>query len=147
MTVKISRRSFLKGLAALAVSSGISIPAFSSTRHPYVKIGQVVNYIGRSPGGFIGGQIVNSVGEWDGAGYLVKVWNNAYGKNRVIETYYDTDLSMLREEVPKNFWSDQKNNKYPNIHTFVRMKRYGETMSEAIKKMNLASSEKWLAGI
>lgn len=145
--MKISRREFLKGLAALAVTSGISIPAFSPTRLPYVEVGQVVDHIGRSPGGFIGGQVVESVGEWDGAGYLVKVWNNAYGKHRALETYYDTDLSTLREEVPKNFWHNQENQKYPNLHTYVRMKRYGETMSEAIKAMNLASSKEWLAGI
>lgn len=63
----LTRRSFLKLLAAVA-ASGVSIPAMSERRMPYVQAGEVVSYIGTHPGGFIGGQLVEAVEPWDGTG-------------------------------------------------------------------------------
>jgi hypothetical protein len=64
--MSISRRQFLKGLAALAASAAIPVPAFSCRRAPYVTVGGgTVSYIGHCPGGFIGSKVVHSVGPWD----------------------------------------------------------------------------------
>jgi hypothetical protein len=140
--MKITRRALLKGIAAVAITAGINIPAFSSRREPYVFVGEVVDYIGHSPGGFIGGQAVEYVGSWDGVGFPVVLRTNTYPSGH--ETYYDVDLAAFRREIPNDFWHNPKHKKFPNVHTWLRMQRYGESMREAIVKMNLASSKKFM---
>jgi hypothetical protein len=132
----ISRRGFLKLIGA-AIASGAAVPAFAKGRAPYVIAGQVASYIGHCPGGFIGGQVVHSVGKWDGVGYPVQTWNNAYGKHRALETYYDFDLADFCSELPRNFWALPGSARYPNVHTWVREQRFGETVIEAMRHMNL----------
>lgn len=142
--IRISRRSFLKGLVALAITSGISVPAFMGARDPYVAVGDVVNYIGPAPG-FIGGQRVVRILPFDGIGYPVVTAVNGFGRNPLEETYYDLDLANFLKEIPQGFWHKNENGIYPNVHTWIRMKRYGETMREAITKLNFASSSEWLS--
>jgi len=61
------------------------------------------------------------------------------------EIYYDLDLADLNREVPRYFWHEPENSKrYPKVHTYVREKRYGETVHQAIKVLNMSSSEEWL---
>lgn len=143
--MKITRREFLKGLAALAVTAGINVPAFVSGRKPYVHVGEVVSYIGPSPGGFIGGQIVTAIGEWDGVGFPVILLDNGYPAKE--ERYYDVDLACFLRELPEKFWHNPEHKKYPNVHTWLRVQRYGETLREAILKLNFASTEKFLPAI
>ena len=143
--MKITRREFLKGLAALAVTAGINVPAFASGRKPYVLVGEVVSHIGTRPGGFIGGQVVTAVGEWDGIGYPVALATNSYPAGE--ETYYDVDLACFLRELPEKFWHNQEHKKYPNVHTWLRVQRYGETLREAILKLNFASTDKFLLAI
>ncbi len=132
----ISRRGFLKLIGA-AIASGATVPAFAKHRAPYVATGEVVDYIGHHPGGFCGGQLVHEVGQWDGVGYPVLSWNNAYGPRRALERYYDFDLANLRREVPSDFWHHPgARAKYPNVHTWVREQRFGETVVEAMRKLN-----------
>ncbi len=132
----ISRRGFLKLIGA-AIASGATVPAFAKHRAPYVATGEVVDYIGHHPGGFCGGQLVHEVGQWDGVGYPVLSWNNAYGPRRALERYYDFDLANFRREVPSDFWHHPgARAKYPNVHTWVREQRFGETVVEAMRKLN-----------
>lgn len=142
----ISRRSFLKGLAALAVTAGLKLSAFSGTRQPYVEVGDIVNFIGPSPG-FIGGQLVVKVLPFDGTGYPVVTLENGFCNPSVEGTYYDIDLANFHKEIPADFWHDKANSIYPNVHTWLRMKRYGETIKEAILRLNFASSTEWLSRI
>lgn len=135
----ISRRGFLK-LIGSALAAGIPIPAFAEGRTPYVAAGEVVGYIGSSPGGFCGGQLVASVGEWDGVGYPVKCWNSAYGTARKLENYYDFDLANFGKSVPKDLWHHADNvRKYPNVHAYLREQRFGETVARAMKHLNHVS--------
>ena len=127
----ISRRTVLKGLATIAATAGWSVPAFSSQRQPYVSQGEVVGHIGATPG-FIGGQFVKEVLPWDGVGYPVVTLTNGYPGEPDI--YYDVDLCSFEREVPKKFWHAPENNIYPNVHAWVRMKRFGETLEEAMNK-------------
>lgn len=132
----ISRRGFLKLIGA-AIAAGAAVPAFTKSRTPYVVAGEVVDYIGHHPGGFIGGQIVHEVGAWDGVGYPVLLWNNAYGPRRDLERYYDFDLANFTRDVPRDFWHHASNRaKYPNVHTWFREQRFGETVAEAMRKLN-----------
>lgn len=135
----ISRRGFLK-LVGSALVAGIPIPAFSEGRGPYVLVGEVVGYIGHSPGGFCGGQLVANVGEWDGVGYPVKCWNSSYGPARKLEDYYDFDLANFGRDVPKDFWHHRENvRRYPNVHAYLREQRFGETLADAMKHLNHVS--------
>lgn len=136
--MKISRRGFLK-LVGAALSSGAIIPAFAKTRAPYVAEGEVVSYIGHCPGGFVGGQLVHHIEAWDGVGYPVQCWNSAYGKSRALERYYDFDLANFVREVPHGFWSMPGSKKYPNVHTWLREQRFGETVAEAMRRLNFTS--------
>ena len=133
----ISRRGFLK-LIGSALASGATVPAFAKTRQPYVSKGEVVAYVGHCPGGFTGSQLVHEVEAWDGVGYPVQCWNNAYGTRRALERYYDFDLADFLREVPKDFWSMPGSKKYPNVHTWLREKRFGETVAEAMRHLNFA---------
>ena len=134
--MKISRRSFLKGLAALAVSASVPVPAFSSHRAPYITVGGTVNYIGHcpDPAAFIGSKVVHSVGEWDGVGYPVTVYGHGWDDKK--EVYYDVDLADFNKEIPPRFWHDPANKKYPNVHTWLRMQRYGESFEQAVSHLN-----------
>lgn len=137
MSIVISRRQFLQ-LAGIAAASGIIVPAFILPRDPYVKISEVVDYIGPHPGGFIGGKITKSIKDWDGVGYPVECVD---GWGTETYTFYDFNLVNFRREVPDDFWHHEINNqKYNNIHTYVREKRFGETIAEAVKALNFASS-------
>jgi hypothetical protein len=127
------------GAAALA----IPIPAFTTGRKPYVIEGSVVDYIGHHPGGFQGGQMVKKIGEWDGVGFPVQLCTNTFPPQ--IETYYDFDLVDMIKNVPKNFWHDPVNSaRYPNVHTYLRVQRFGETIEQAIRQLNFSSTNKFL---
>jgi len=137
---ELTRRRFLQLLGA-AFASGVSVPALSMGREPYVHVGSCVDYIGPSGEGsrsFIGGKLVRAVHPWDGTGYPVDVDNGVFGKGRALERFYDFELSDLGREVPANFWHSEENRRrYNNVHTYVRTKRFGESIEEAVKALNL----------
>jgi len=41
--------------------------------------------------------------------------------------------------VPVGFWASGENRRlYNNVHTYVRTKRFGESINEAVKALNLS---------
>ena len=108
-----------------------------ANREPYVKLGDLVTYIGSAKTrGFIGGCSVLSVGVWDGVGFPVRVSGNECGRT----LFYDLDLADMRKELPERFWAVKEHRRlYPNVHTYVRVKRYGESIPEAIRRLGFAS--------
>jgi hypothetical protein len=139
-THAINRRSFLK-LAGFAAAAGILVPAWTPPRAPYVAQGQEVDYIGRAGGGFTGGTLVHSIGDWDQIGYPVIVRDQGYPSRPVQRPIYDFDLCLFRDEVPSDFWHHQRNRDlYPNVHTYVRTKRFGETIAQAIESLNFTTA-------
>ncbi|MFI8748864.1 hypothetical protein ACIGG6_02495 [Vreelandella lionensis] len=138
---ELSRRRFLQLLGAL-FASGVRVPALAMGREPYVQLGDVVSYIGpRGEGSnsFMGGQSVRAVHPWDGTGYPVDVDNNCFGSHRALERYYDFELSDFCRDVPAKFWHSEENRRlYNNVHTYVRAKRFGESIDEAVKALNFA---------
>jgi hypothetical protein len=147
--MSLTRRSFLQRLAVAAAALTIKVPAFDPKREPYVKVGDVVNWIGKCPDSisFIGGKSVVAVGEWDGVGYPVTVRGHGYGSGAELETYCDVDLSNMNRDVPPRFWHSLENQaKYPNVHTYIRVRRYGERIDEAIRNLGFAGidSSEWV---
>ena len=139
----LTRRQFIKSMAIGAVALEIPSPAFKPGRRPYIIEGSAVDYIGHHPGGFIGAQRVKKIGEWDGVGYPVHLYTNTYPPR--IETYYDYDLANIILDVPKGFWSDPANRiRYPNVHTYLRVRRFGETVEKAIRHLNFSSTRQFL---
>lgn len=140
-TAVVSRRSFLK-LAGAALAAGLIVPAWTPPRKPYVHVGQAVDYIGPAPHGFTGSTLVHSVGEWDQIGYPVTLRSQCFRPGALMEhRIYDFDLCTLRDEYPPDFWHHDENRRlYNNVHTYVRTKRFGETIVEAVAKLNFTSS-------
>jgi len=133
--MNITRRHFLKLIIGSITTISLPNIVFSKIREPYVIKGESVNYIGPSGGGFIGGEIVDNIKDWDGVGFIVDVRTNTYPSK--IETYYDFELCNFTREIPENFWHNQTNcKKYNNVHTYIRTQRFGETINEAIKHLN-----------
>jgi hypothetical protein len=112
-------------------------------REPWVRFGGFapLSYIGRHPhpNAFIGGVTLLAVEKWDGNGYPVQVAHPSYPRRE--SRYYDHDLAEFSREVPDRFWHEESNrDSYPNVHTYVRMQRYGETRDQAIRHLNFVSS-------
>lgn len=137
---ELSRRRFLQLLGA-AFASGVSVPALSMGREPYVSVGDDVDYIGpRGEGShsYCGSRLVRAVYPWDGTGFPVDVHNGSFGIYSDVERFYDFDLCIFRNEVPPGFWHSKENRRrYNNVHTYVRTKRFGESIEEAVKALNL----------
>lgn len=144
----LTRRSFLK-LAVAAAAAQIIVPAWTPPRDPYVKVDWYVDYIGRHPGGFIGSARVLDVGAWDSIGYPVTLEDPIYmycrERRPLTQRIYDFDLCILREEYPPHIWHHEENRRrYPNVHTYVRTKRFGESIADAIRSLNFAHTEEWV---
>jgi len=136
--MSISRREFLKIIGASTIIA--ASPAFSSQRKPYVnKQSYPVDYIGVNGNGFLGSKIVEDVLDFDGVGYPVLL--KPHSSNGISELYYDFDLVDMVSELPNNFWwSEHNKNKYPNVHTYFREQRFGESVHEAIFHMRNGQS-------
>ncbi len=137
---ELTRRRFLQLLGA-AFASGVSVPALSMGREPYVQVSDIVSYIGAQGDSgvrFTGAKAVRAVHPWDGTGYPVDVDNGLFGKGQALERFYDFELSDLGREVPAKFWHSEENRRlYNNVHTYVRTKRFGESIEQAVKALNL----------
>lgn len=128
----LTRRGFL-GLMAAAAAAGVIVPALQLPRKPYITMDDwTVDYIGACPGGFIGSQVVHQIHDWDGHGYPVELWNQGYGPHRATERYYDFDLANFNRELPPRFWSTHSMKEVPNVHTWLRTQRFGETVAQAM---------------
>lgn len=135
-----NRRSFLKflGIAPIAVpaaaqqaSVGITIRIENPFRsQPYVRRDQLVDYIGlnKHPDPcFIGSLFVKQIGEWDGRGYPVKLWDSLPKPHRapMSGVFYDFELCTIREDLIgyDGFWQDPKNRVFENVHEAMRRQR------------------------
>jgi len=101
-------------------------------REPYVKAGQVVDWIG-PPGtrrGFIGGRVVMFVGSLlQSEGYYVRLRRDSFSNDLI--DYWDTELSFFREEVPDGFWRMPISKGFKNVHEYVRWKRREQAVKHA----------------
>lgn len=125
----IERRQFLRGLVSVPIAIGLPALAESRAlqREPYVRVRQFVGNISLNlhpQPTFIGDAQVVDVGDWNGQFYPCLV--DAGGWCGPLP-FPDHDLCILHEEYPPDFWRHAENRrKWPNVHAFVRFKRFGE---------------------
>jgi len=115
--IDITRRRFLI-LAASASAAGLVVPAFTPPRQPYVKVNTYVDYIGMN---------LHPLPEFMGSARVLETgyWPNPQPAMK--DMFYDSDLSIMRDEYPAGIWHSQANcDRYPNVHAYIREKRYGE---------------------
>ena len=123
-------------LIGAAIAAGAAVPAFTKSRAPYVVAGEVVDYIGHHPGGFIGGQIVHEVGAWDGSairyfcGTTPTVRAVIWSATTTLTSR--TSLVMCRATLAPR----EQPREVPERCTWFREQRFGETVAEAMRKLN-----------
>jgi len=129
-----NRREFLK-LAGAAVASGVTIPALARRREPYVIAGEIVDSIiwhrwddPRNPAPS-GPLWVGEIKAWDGVGYPIVLMGcgSRLEDRQYIPNFYDFEWVNFRRELPDRFWAIPGNaERYPNVHSFIRERRFGE---------------------
>ncbi|MFD3263187.1 hypothetical protein [Phenylobacterium ferrooxidans] len=128
--MKLSRRLFLQAIGLAAATPAFALPP----RAPYVEAGDIVESLffhqWDRPGAPIGPLVVHEVKPWDGRGYpvVIRTMRSWAGDQ---EDYYDIwrddDWSNLRRDVPVDFWHHPgRRERYPNLHSYVRERRFGE---------------------
>lgn len=129
--MKINRREFIVGAAAL---STLPMPAIAAPlREPFVEVGDSVDFLyfedWSRPFYPIGPLFVAAIGEWNGDAYPIALMKCGWREeDRLYCDGLDTEWSMLRKEISdvymsRNGWMAG----FPNIHSFVRNRRYGES--------------------
>lgn len=144
MTLIIQRRSFLRGLLVGSVLVGAPrlLEASTLQREPYVLPGETVSDISLNlypAPGFIGTCRVVSVGEWDGKAYPVTLDMGGYRAVRETQVFPDTSLCNFLRELPERFWHSRTVGEWPNVHSWVRHRRYGESPDVMRAKMRAAA--------
>lgn len=78
---------------------------------------------------------VEHVGAWNGAAYPIVL---SYYVHKHVEYWdgVDSEWCMFRKELPNFSWRDVPLGRYPNIHAYVREKRFGEDPSRMAAQMN-----------
>ena len=126
------RRNFLRGLLSVPLIVGMPsllVPRPALPRGPYVKAGTTVGFIGLAlhpAPTFIGSRHVSEVLPWNGRFYPCLLWNNCYGRHRATDMFPDHDLSDMNAEVPARFWASHSVEEWPNVHAWIRHRRFGE---------------------
>lgn len=130
--MNFSRRNFLRGILSVPIVVGLPeklVPRPSLVREPFVRTGTTVSYIGLAlhpAPTFIGSRIVKLVMPWNGAFYPIVLDNGYMGSHTGTEIFSDHDLSDFQSEIPPKFWHTRSVEDWPNVHAWVRYKRYGE---------------------
>lgn len=134
--MKINRREFISSVGALAVVPSVS---FANTRDPYLKVGDSPDFLYfedwtrplRPSGPFY----VEDIGTWNGTSYPVSIRILSFGTEKLFFTGLDTEWSFLRVEVKDFKWNTHDH--FPNIHSYVRWKRYNESPENMRNQMKM----------
>ncbi len=137
--MELSRRRFIQ-IASASAAIGFISPALAAPRNPYVIVGEAVSFIGLAKHPeptFTGTNVVREVYDWDGVGYPCDVAYSFFGKSPS-QRIYDADLCDFRKELDTEvttFWQRPGMRKYPNVHAYVREKRFGEPVSFMLERL------------
>lgn len=146
-SLKITRREFIAGSAALAVLPSPSFASAMPPRAPFLRVGQICDFLyfedwSRPSQPETISSFVEHIGEWDGNAYPIVLATRHYG----VEYWdgIDSEWCLFREEVPDFSWGNFDRSRYPNIHAYVREKRFGEDprlMRERMDRNSLSGRE------
>lgn len=133
MAFKPSRRLFIQSVAAL-VASAAAPPVLAAGRAPFVEVGEIVSslvfHMWDKPAAPIGPLYVHEIGAWDGTGYpiVLMICGWRVEEREFYDGWYDFEWSNLLRDVPQRFWAiPGHSERYPNVHAYVREKRFGES--------------------
>lgn len=121
----MNRREFLVSSAALAIAP---LPSLAEPpRDPFLEVMDVPDFLyfeqwDRPNYAPTGPLWVAAVGEWNGKGYPISLRSSR-------KEYFDgldSEWCMFRKEVPGFSWRSVPEGRYPNIHSYVREKRFAE---------------------
>lgn len=130
--MKPTRRGFLQTIAGVIGTTAVGLPVFAATRPSFVEEGEIVISLifhmwdrPRAPTGPIW---VHKILDWDGTGYplILKTHDWPPGGWQYYDGWYDFEWSNFRRDVPARFWAFHSTDRYPNVHSYVREKRFGE---------------------
>ena len=125
----INRREFL----AVAAAAAMPLPALAlPPRTPFLEVGDHVDFLYfedwerlRYP--HFGPPFVAAIGAWNGSSYEVSLEVWSHRDRTEYFTGFDSEWCMFRKEVPDFSWAKPgMSERYPNIHAYVREKRFGE---------------------
>lgn len=138
--MKLNRRNFIVG-AAIAPTVALVNPSFATEiRKPFVEVGERVDFLyfedwNRPFQPISISVLVAHVGEWNGTSYNIVLDDSSPIFPRFWDGI-DSEWCNFRKEVPNFRWSDVEPNKYPNIHSYIREKRFGEDPRLMRERMN-----------
>lgn len=141
MDLILDRRAFIGLAGALPLLK----PTFAaSTRDPYVVLDEYVDSIiwhlwddPRNPAP-TGPLYVTGIQPWDGHGYPIRLTKCGW---RVEDRqhffgFYDFEWVNFRRELPDRFWEIPGHpERYPNVHSFIREQRFGESPAVMRERM------------
>ena len=125
----ITRRAFIASTVAAAL---LPLPSLAlPSRSPFVEVGDDVSFLyfedwSRPMQPTTISAFVEHVGEWDGRAYPIVLSRHYLGSGFEFWDAIDAEWSMFRKEIPDFHWRNVRCDRYPNIHSFVREKRFGE---------------------
>lgn len=125
--MKLNRRQFIASTVAASV---VSAPTLAAVRKPFVQEGMSVSFLyfedwtrPMQPDGI--SAIVERIGNWNGSAYPIVLSVYSHPERRYWDGI-DSEWCCFREEFPDFSWRTVSSDVYPNIHSYVREKRFGE---------------------
>lgn len=146
--MQLNRRKFIIGSIAIAT---LPVPAIAvPARDPFVEVGDGVSFLyfedWTRPFQPNGPLDVEAVGAWNGDHYPISLRRFDHG-NVVYFDAIDSEWVMFRKEVPEFSWADHSDGRYPNIHAYVREKRFGEDPRAMAFQMEMNRIERPRPGV
>lgn len=125
--MKFTRRGFI----ASAFLPALAVPAMvAAHRAAFVEVGDDVSFLyfedwTRPVYPCTISAFVERVGEWNGSFYPI-ILSEYRHSGRIYWDSSDAEWCMFRKEIPEFRWNMAGACRYPNIHAYVREKRFGE---------------------
>ena len=134
--MRLNRRQFIASAVAVSV---IPTPTLAAVRKPFVRKGMSVSFLyfedwSRPHQPQTISANVERIGDWNGSAYPIVLSEYSHPAR----TYWDgidSEWCCFREEFPDFSWKNVSSDVYPNIHSYVREKRFGEDPRDMAQRM------------
>lgn len=136
--MKLNRRQFIASAVAVAT---VPVPSLAAIRMPFVREGMTVDFLHfedwsrpRQPSTIRA--TVERIFDWNGVAYPI-VLSHYIHPGREYWDGIDAEWCCFREEIPEFSWKNVSSDVYPNIHAYVREKRFGEDPRAMAHQMDM----------